>query len=683
MSRYNEDLDYLNKDVDITDGELEEIIREADSILAGHNADEDQKITALLKKAQALQKLNKYDESREYVERILKLKPEMPEALVRRGIIYSKNEEYAKAVEDLSRAIELKPDYARFCEDLRRTIKLKLYIARFFEDLRRTIELDSDYARAVEYYSRAIELRPDDAAAYHKRGDAYNGMGEYGKAVEDLSRAIELQPDFAEAYYKRGLAYARMEEYGKAVKDYSRAIGLQPDDAAAYNMRGLAYNCMGEYGKAVEDFSRAIELQPDFAEAYYNRSVLFCREKKYDKAFRDELTYLAYILRSQDRLAVADAQWVVSFIIKNSKNLDFIWKHSEEALKKVPHFFPWIIGSFIKGGFTGKKYKDLVNAVFELWKRCYGTDSGKDGRAVILYQYTTMPALRAMFETQRLRLSPVSYLNDPNEGKTFFTYLKENTKTKALKPYLEKIQEKETGNRDIIFIRSFTGNKDNLVMWDSSYADNGRGAAIGVPASLLNKGRGTPEPFGSWGLLVDKGKETPEPGLTINADAAAPEAGEQGGQPVPLKLLGLFKVRYEKDGVGEIAGCLEAFDESDFKNDALADLVARLFVPVAALIKSEEYRHENEYRLVCIASWEDEVFKKYVKQTAGDGVYIETEKVLFERFAKFKDNYPDKEYVEVYMGPKVDKITRLKWRDCFRYKYPDAKGVEQSKIEWQ
>ncbi|MDR2343269.1 MAG: tetratricopeptide repeat protein [Spirochaetaceae bacterium] len=581
MSRYNEDLDNLIRVMDITDGELEEIIREADSTLAGQNADGDQKIRALLKKAQALQKLNKHDESREYVDQILKLKPEMPEALVRRGNIYNKKKEHGEALED---------------------------------------------------YSRAIELNPDDALAYHNRGIAYGRMGKHGKAVEDYSRAIELQPDDAEAYYNRGTAYGRMGKHGKAVDDLSRAIGLKPDDAAAY----------------------------------YNRSLLFCREEKYDKAFQDEIKCFEYIQQSDARDVIAKTQWVVGVIIKNSENLDFIWDYPEEALKKVPHFFPWIIASFIKEGFIGKKYKKLVNAVFRLWKGCYDADSDEDGRPVILYQYTTMPALRAMFENRCLRLSPVSYLNDPNEGTTFFTCLKESANTKELKAYLEKIQEKETGNRDIIFIRSFTGNEDKLVMWDSSYADNGRGVSVGVPAPLVDKGRGTPEPIS----------------LMINAGTAKPDDEEEAGQPIPLELLGLFKIRYNRDSVGEIAGCLEEFKRADFKDETLVELLARLFVPVAALIKGEEYRHENEYRLVCITSWKEAAFRKYIKQTEEDGVYIETEAILFQEPDE-EDDGPEEEYVEVYMGPKVDKITWLKWRDRFRYKYAAVKNVQQSKIEWR
>jgi tetratricopeptide (TPR) repeat protein len=582
MTRYNEDLDYLIKDVDITGEELEEIIRETDSILTGQGADKEQKIMALLKRTQALQKLEKYDESREYVEQILKSKPEMPQALVRLGNIY---------------------------------------------DVKK----------------------------------------EYDKALDCITRSININKEYPYAYCMRGLAYDSLGEYDKAVVDYSLAIGLKPDYAEAYYIRGTAYGGMWEFAEAVADYSLAIELKPDYAEAYHIRSVLFGIKGEYDKAFQDELKCLKHRQNSQDHDIIAKIQRNVSSIIKESESMDFIWSSTKDGneLEGVPNFFSRIIGSFVKKGFTSEKYKDLVNAVIKLWKNCYGVD--RNGYvAVKLYQYTSMTVLQAMFESQCLRLSPASYLNDPNEGKTVFTYLKEKAKTEALKEFLEKIQEEENKSRDIIFIRSFTDKKDNLVMWDSSYGDNGRGVSIGIPALLVNKGQGTPEP------AVNR----------VNTNITSPDIGKQKDQPIPLELTGLFKIRYDRDCVKEIADCLKKFDEDDFSNDKLTELTARLFIPVAALVKNEDYQHESEYRLVYIASWDDTNLKRYIKQTPEDGVYLETEKVLFERFDKFKKDYPYEEYADVYIGPRVDKIARLKCFDSFWSKYPDVK-IESSSIEWQ
>jgi hypothetical protein len=197
-------------------------------------------------------------------------------------------------------------------------------------------------------------------------------------------------------------------------------------------------------------------------------------------------------------------------------------------------------------------------------------------------------------------------------------------------------------------------------MWNSSYADNGRGVSIGIPASLVNKGSGTPVP------------------ANFTIYSVSPEVEREEKQPIPLEMLSLFKIQYDQSSVKEIIKCLEAFNEDDFKNDKLIELMVRLFVSIAPLIKNEDYRHESEYRLVYIAPWEDIVLNQYIKEEPEFGIYLETEKILFERFDKFKGNYPNKEYIEVYIGPKVDKIDYLKCADSFRRKYPNVK-VELSK----
>jgi tetratricopeptide (TPR) repeat protein len=680
MDRYNEDLDYLSKDLDITSEELEEIIHEADTILTGRDTDAGQKTVGLLKKAQALQNAGRFDESREYTEQALELNPEMPEALVRLGNIYAKEKKYGKALEYITKSIAVnnKYSYAYFMrgnaysgmgeyvnavEDYNRAIELKPDYTKAYNNRGIAYTGMEDYGKAVADYSRAVELKPDFAAAYYNRGNAYYRTGERYKAIADYDIAIELKPDYAAAYYNRGLAYDDMGEYGKAAADYNRAVELHSDDTTAYNNRHLAYDDMDERDKAAADYNRAVELQAGLAEAYYNRSLISYIKGEYDKAFRDELKCMECLQNRQndDIDIIAKIQQIIVSIIKNSEKLDFIWDHTKKELEQAPNFFLRIIASFIGEGFTEKKHKDLVNAVIKLWKKCYGV---YDKDAVILYQYTSMPVLQAMFDSQRLRLSPTSYLNDPNEGRTVFAYLKEKAKKETLKMYLEKIQEK--GSTDTIFVRSFTVNEDKLAMWYNSYADSGCGVSVGIPA-----------------LLVSKGQRTPDlASLTINAGTPNSGIGKQKEQPIPLELLGLFKIEYDRNCVKEISDCLAKFNNNDFKNDKLAELIAQLFVPVAALIKNEDYQHENEYRLVYIASWEDTILQKYIKQTPEDGVYIETEKVLFERFNKFKDDYPDEEYVEVYMGPKVNKIVCSKCFDSFRHKYPGVK-IKPSSIKWQ
>jgi len=56
---------------------------------------------------------------------------------------------------------------------------------------------------AIEDYSRAIELRPNFFGAYYNRNVAYSKLGKYDKAFKDYSQALSLDPKSV-AYYNRG-----------------------------------------------------------------------------------------------------------------------------------------------------------------------------------------------------------------------------------------------------------------------------------------------------------------------------------------------------------------------------------------------------------------------------------------------------------------------------------------------
>ena len=102
-----------------------------------------------------------------------------------------------------------------------------------------------------------------------------------------------------------------------------------------------------------------------------------------------------------------------------------------------------------------------------------------------------------------LWLTPASYQNDPDEGKSLYAFLKSEKSgiDKELKKIIEESKlGEEIDNSAIAFIRSFSECKDDLRMWDSSYAQNGVGIAIGVCYSKLSKA----DNKSAGGMLVPK-----------------------------------------------------------------------------------------------------------------------------------------------------------------------------------
>jgi tetratricopeptide (TPR) repeat protein len=63
---------------------------------------------------------------------------------------------------------------------------------------------NKQYAEAVEDFSRVIEINPSYTAAYYLRACIYSDTGKYQAAIEDLSKVIKIDPQFEEAYFLRG-----------------------------------------------------------------------------------------------------------------------------------------------------------------------------------------------------------------------------------------------------------------------------------------------------------------------------------------------------------------------------------------------------------------------------------------------------------------------------------------------
>ena len=144
-----------------------------------------------------------------------------------------------------------------------------------------------NFAQAISEYTKAIEINPGLAEAYNNRGLTYVEQGNLPQAVSDYNKAIEINPNLADVYANRGLVYARQSNFSQAVSDFTKAIEINPNFAEAYINRGAAYDDQGNFAQAISDYNKAIEINPNFAEAYYNRGNTYKKQSNFSQAIFD------------------------------------------------------------------------------------------------------------------------------------------------------------------------------------------------------------------------------------------------------------------------------------------------------------------------------------------------------------------------------------------------------------
>jgi serine/threonine protein kinase/predicted Zn-dependent protease len=116
----------------------------------------------------------------------------------------------------------------------------------------------NDYAGAIRDYSRALEMRPRDASLLVERGWAYLLFESPKPALVDFEAAVKLDSANSEAYNGRGLAHVRLGNHLAAVADANEARrrdGVHPrvtyNAARIYAIAaGVARNEIAEKGRA-------------------------------------------------------------------------------------------------------------------------------------------------------------------------------------------------------------------------------------------------------------------------------------------------------------------------------------------------------------------------------------------------------------------------------------------------
>jgi len=116
-----------------------------------------------------------------------------------------------------------------------------------------------NYAAALNDYLKAIELNPKYSEAYYNIGVTYNTTNRFQESIEPLTKAISITPN-EYMYQTRASSFFNLRRLQEAVDDYSKAIAINPKAAQAYFNRGATYLNMQQKSSACADWKTASAL---------------------------------------------------------------------------------------------------------------------------------------------------------------------------------------------------------------------------------------------------------------------------------------------------------------------------------------------------------------------------------------------------------------------------------------
>jgi tetratricopeptide (TPR) repeat protein len=130
-----------------------------------------------------------------------------------RGICYERSKDWKQAEADLEKALELYPEQPQVLN----------YLGYSWID--QGMNLD----RGTQMVRRAVELRPNDGYIVDSLGWAYYRMGQYDAAAKELERAIELRPEDPVINDHLGDAYWKVDRRLEAHFQWRHARDLKPE----------------------------------------------------------------------------------------------------------------------------------------------------------------------------------------------------------------------------------------------------------------------------------------------------------------------------------------------------------------------------------------------------------------------------------------------------------------------
>ncbi|NDW18389.1 tetratricopeptide repeat protein [Dysgonomonas sp. 216] len=181
--------------------------------------------------------------------------PNNPNYLFARAMDYMLIQDFASASEDLTKAIELKPDFMLAYFNLGVVYTKQLIFREHVPEYESSAQ--EDKLKLSENIGKSSSL---GSITLKDEPKSDKKMFEYENILKSYAKVLELDPDFVYAYYNRGEVRSMQRDFRAAILDYNEALKREPEFADAYFNRGLARLQIGDKTRGLSDLRKAGEL---------------------------------------------------------------------------------------------------------------------------------------------------------------------------------------------------------------------------------------------------------------------------------------------------------------------------------------------------------------------------------------------------------------------------------------
>lgn len=242
-------------------------------------------VAALIGQAEALRRLERFDEARVALLRALPQAPRMSRIWYVLGRV-------AEGAGRADEAANARQTFQRLTEARRHFDQGQVYARRGqFGDadaeLTRATQVDSAFseawlrlgalrlenkqpAAALEVLQQVAARWPEHPEVNNLQGEALLQLGKLDSALAAFGATLATNAASVPAWLGRGRAHFAQSQFAAAQGEFRRALDLSPDEHEAYYFLGLVYSHQGGTREAIASLEQCLSVRPGHVEAHYH-----------------------------------------------------------------------------------------------------------------------------------------------------------------------------------------------------------------------------------------------------------------------------------------------------------------------------------------------------------------------------------------------------------------------------
>jgi tetratricopeptide (TPR) repeat protein len=264
----------------------------------GAAVDEHADPDALARRGQASAARRDFEHALADLSKAVELRPDDPEYLYQRALVYRQNGQATLALADLDHVLKLNQDFLRAympraeirlyeknlggaIADLDAVDRLAPKQSDLRFELAERYEAVDRFSRAMAQYDLWIEHHPVDSkraialgarcrASAIQNEDLAGGLADCNKA---LRVGDKKNPNYGHLFENRGLLELRQANYEKAILDFDAALKTMPKDAFALYGRGVAKIRKNKTADGEIDIAEAVKIAPNIGARFSERGL--------------------------------------------------------------------------------------------------------------------------------------------------------------------------------------------------------------------------------------------------------------------------------------------------------------------------------------------------------------------------------------------------------------------------